>query len=55
MDDLHEADEASLRLLHYLARCAVTEPVVILVAARPGTGRSLQDDQESLVAGESAG
>ncbi len=25
LDDLHEADEASLRLLHYLARCAVTE------------------------------
>ena len=28
VDDVHEADEASLRLLHYLARCAVTEPVV---------------------------
>ena len=27
VDDLHEADEASLRLLHYLSRCAVSEPV----------------------------
>ena len=49
VDDLHEADEASLRLLHYLARCAVTETVVILVAARPGPGRSLREMQESLV------
>jgi len=50
VDDLHEADEATPRLLHYLARCAVNESVVILVATRPGAGRSLQEMQESLVA-----
>ena len=35
VDDLQDADEASLRLLHYLSRCAVTEPVLIAVAHRP--------------------
>ena len=49
VDDLHEADEASLRLLHYLARCAVAEHVVIIVAARPGVGGHLLEVQESLV------
>ncbi len=49
VDDLHEADEASLRLLHYLARCAVTETVVILAAARPGSDRPLREMEESLV------
>ena len=49
VDDLHEADEASLRLLHYLARCAVSEHVVIVLAARPGAGRSFRDVQESLM------
>jgi len=49
VDDLHEADEASLRLLHYLARCAVNETVVILIAARP-TGGPLREVQGSLVA-----
>ena len=32
VDDVHEADEASLRLLHYLSRCAIDERV------RPGAG-----------------
>ena len=50
VDDLHEADEASLRLLHYLARCAVTEHVVVLAAARSGPVRALREMQESLVA-----
>ena len=30
VDDLHEADEASLRLLHYLARVVITEPVLLV-------------------------
>ena len=50
VDDLHEADEASLRLLHYLSRCAVTEPVVIAVAHRPGADEPVQEVAESLVA-----
>ena len=34
VDDVHEADEASLRLLHYLSRCAVDERVVLVLAYR---------------------
>ena len=34
LDDVHEADEASLRLIHYLARGATTERVVIVLACR---------------------
>lgn len=47
VDDVHEADEASLRLLHYLARSAVTEPVLITLAARPG--QQLRTLEASLV------
>ena len=50
VDDIHEADEASLRLLHYLARCAVTEPVVLAVAHRSATSSALQEVLVSLVA-----
>jgi DNA-binding SARP family transcriptional activator len=35
VDDAHEADEASLRLLHYLGRAAASEQVVVAVAGRP--------------------
>ena len=51
VDDMHEADEASLRLLHYLARCAVTEPVLIAAGAPPGhRRRPLREVADSLVA-----
>ena len=49
IDDLQDADEASLRLLHYLSRCAVTEPVVIAVAHRPRVSETAQRVAESLV------
>ncbi len=49
VDDLQDADEASLRLLHYLSRCAVTEPVVIAVAHRPRVHETAQRVAESLV------
>ncbi len=49
VDDLQDADEASLRLLHYLSRCAVTEPVVIAVAHRPRVSETAQQVAESLV------
>ncbi len=49
VDDLQDADEASLRLLHYLSRCAVTEPVVIAVAHRPQVSETAQEVADSLV------
>ena len=49
VDDLQDADEASLRLLHYLSRCAVTEPVVIAVAHRPRVNETAQRVADSLV------
>ena len=50
VDDVHEADEASLRLLHYLSRCAVTEPVLVVVAHRQLAGEPLQEVTASLLA-----
>jgi tetratricopeptide (TPR) repeat protein len=50
VDDLHEADEASLRLLHYLSRCAVSEPLVLALAHRVPTREPVQGMAESLVA-----
>ena len=49
VDDIHEADEASLRLLHYLSRCALTEPVVVVLAHRPTPDDSLRVMADSLV------
>jgi DNA-binding SARP family transcriptional activator/tetratricopeptide (TPR) repeat protein len=34
VDDVHEADEASLRLLHYLARSGLTERLVLVLCHR---------------------
>jgi DNA-binding SARP family transcriptional activator/predicted negative regulator of RcsB-dependent stress response len=50
VDDVHEADEASLRLLHYLSRCAVSEPVLIVVAHRKVADEPLQEMTASLLA-----
>jgi tetratricopeptide (TPR) repeat protein len=50
VDDLHEADQASLRLLHYLARCAVTERAVLALAHRGGGSEALEEMRTSLVA-----
>jgi hypothetical protein len=49
VDDLHEADDASLRLLHYLSRCAVSEPVLIVVAHRPTSAVAVREVVDSLV------
>lgn len=43
VDDAHDADEASLRLLHYLSRTAVGERIVIVVAHRPWPLRPAMD------------
>ncbi|MDX6301037.1 MAG: hypothetical protein QOF53_2251 [Nocardioidaceae bacterium] len=50
VDDIHEADDASLRLLHYLSRCAVTEPVLLAVAHRRPASTALDAMAASLVA-----
>jgi tetratricopeptide (TPR) repeat protein len=50
VDDIHEADEASLRLLHYLARCAVTSPVVVLLAHRDQGTETMRTVTSSLTA-----
>ncbi|MBA2953338.1 AAA family ATPase [Nocardioides sp. MAH-18] len=50
VDDLHEADEASTRLLHYLARCATGEAVLIAVALRPEGPRHVREAVDSLAA-----
>jgi DNA-binding SARP family transcriptional activator len=43
VDDAHDADEASLRLLHYLSRAAVGERILIVVAHRPWPMRPAMD------------
>lgn len=50
VDDIHEADEASLRLLHYLARCAVTDQVLVVLAHRSAHNAALEEVHSSLVA-----
>ncbi|WP_457254634.1 ATP-binding protein [Pedococcus sp. P5_B7] len=50
IDDLHEADEASLRLLHYLARCAASDQVLLVLAHRTTHNAALAEVHTSLVA-----
>jgi DNA-binding SARP family transcriptional activator/tetratricopeptide (TPR) repeat protein len=48
VDDVHEADQASLRLLHYLSRVAVNEPVLLALTHRPTTGEAASEMLDSL-------
>ena len=49
VDDLHSADEASLRLLHYLARSTFDQRVAIIVTHRPQpVSATLADMRDSL-------
>ena len=50
VDDIHEADEASLRLLHYLARCATSDQVLLVLAHRTVHNTALEEVHTSLVA-----
>ena len=49
VDDVHDADEASLRLLHYLSRCARDERVVLVLAARDPAPARVEDVTSSMV------
>jgi DNA-binding SARP family transcriptional activator/predicted negative regulator of RcsB-dependent stress response len=49
VDDVHDADEASLRLLHYLSRFAVDERVVLVLAYRDPAPTRVQDVTASMV------
>jgi DNA-binding SARP family transcriptional activator/tetratricopeptide (TPR) repeat protein len=40
LDDAHDVDDGSARLLHYLARCTLAEPVMLLVSLRHPAGES---------------
>ncbi|MFD2093477.1 ATP-binding protein [Blastococcus deserti] len=50
VDDAHDADEASLRLLHFLARSTLTERVAVVLAHRPVPSGLLADIRDGLVA-----
>jgi DNA-binding SARP family transcriptional activator/tetratricopeptide (TPR) repeat protein len=50
VDDIHDSDNASLRLLHYLARCAVGEPVLVAAAHRPTSVPAFNEIADSLIA-----
>ncbi len=49
VDDAHQADEASLRLLHYLARSTVSDRVLLVVAHRPHPPVGLAQVRQSLL------
>lgn len=51
VDDAHDADEASMRLLHYLVRAVQRDRVVVLVAHRPAPGATPLDSFRHAVAG----
>ncbi len=49
VDDVHDADEASLRLLHYLSRCAVEERMLLVLAHRDPAPSLVRDVTASMV------
>jgi DNA-binding SARP family transcriptional activator/tetratricopeptide (TPR) repeat protein len=49
IDDMHESDEASLRLLHYLARSVTSERSLIIVGYRTGGGPQMEQIKTSLL------
>jgi len=55
VDDIQEADQASLRLLHYLSRCAVDEPVLLALAHRHPVSDQMREMANSLVGRGSGG
>jgi DNA-binding SARP family transcriptional activator/tetratricopeptide (TPR) repeat protein len=53
VDDIHEADDASLRLVHYLARRMSRERAILVVGHRP-VGRRIEQIRTSLLRRELA-
>jgi tetratricopeptide (TPR) repeat protein len=49
IDDAQQADEASLRLLHYLARSTLSERVLLVIAHRPAAAGELSRVRQSLL------
>lgn len=49
VDDVHDADEASLRLLHYLSRCAIDERILLVLAHRDPAPSLVRDVTASMV------
>ena len=54
VDDAHESDEASLRLLHYLARSTHSEHVLLVLSHRPQVGSGFVRMKRSLLGRGSA-
>ncbi len=50
VDDGHLADEASLRLLHYLARSTASDKVLVAITHRPGGSPVLAEVRQTLLA-----
>jgi DNA-binding SARP family transcriptional activator len=49
IDDAHDADDASLRLLHYLTRSTITEQLLIVIGHRPVADGVFADVRRSLL------
>ena len=54
VDDAHDADDASARLIHYLARSTLTDRVLIVIAHRPKLCSALAQIRHSLLGRGSA-
>jgi DNA-binding SARP family transcriptional activator/tetratricopeptide (TPR) repeat protein len=54
VDDAHEADDATMRLIHYLARSTTTDRVLIVIAHRPKMCPALAQTRQSLLGRGSA-
>jgi DNA-binding SARP family transcriptional activator/tetratricopeptide (TPR) repeat protein len=49
VDDAHQADDGSVRLMHYLARSSVSERVLLVLAHRPDVTAELAQIRQSLL------
>ncbi len=54
IDDAHQIDRASLRLMHFLARGTVGERVLLVLAHRPEVSREFDETRQSLASRHTA-